>query len=423
MLGCILWSPTTALPECEARISDSDAFYDLRHQTIYNAMCALSSEMIPIELISLQQRLKDDQLLDQVGGIVYLSSLQDAVPSAANLSYYLDVVMQKFTLRKLIQTCSNIVGRAYENEGEGDVLMDEAERDILQIRPSRHGQRDWKAMLRAAVDRIEARHNHDGAITGIPTGLKDLDRHTDGLHPGKFIVVAAYPGVGKSALVGNIADSVAVENNLPVGIFSMEMPGEEYAERMISTRARVNLRSKYSEQDFKRMTAANLRLAKAPIHLLDPADLTIGQLRAEARKLKQQHDIKLWIVDYLQLLCSPEKAKQSREQEVADISHGLKAMAKELNAPVIGLSQLNDDGKLRESRAIGQDADMIWVLNRVQDADKNKVEMVDLFIDKQRGGDAKINVPLVFLKQFTRFECPALISDEDVPTTKKPYND
>lgn len=415
VLGCIMWDPVGALPECEAQLRDGEAFYDLRNQTVYNAMVSLSSEMKPVDPITLQQRLKDDGLLEQVGGIVHLMSLQDKVPSAANLSYYLDIVRDKAALRRLVRTCTDIVGRAYGNEGEANTVIDLAERDILAVRPQAKAARTVKDMVRNAIDQLEASF-HKGDLGGISTGLRDLDRKTDGLHPGEMIVIAAFPGGGKSALAGGIADHVAVDLGMPVGIFSLEMTGEEYLKRMISSRARVDLRSKFEEEDFKKMTVASAKLANAPLFIEDGSDMTIGQLRARARKLHQKHKIKLWIIDYLQIV-QPPGSEQNRELEVARISEGIKNMAQELQAPVIALSQLNEDGRLRESRRIGQDAASVWKLNAKEGC------AVDLFIEKQRNGPALENVPLVFLKNITRFECPALISEEDIPKNRKQHND
>lgn len=419
VLGCILWDYTTCLPLCESKMKSEPCFYDLRHQAIYDAMCSLSSAGKPVDLIVLQQELKDKQVLEQVGSYAYLSSLQDTVPSSANIEYYLDIVLRKSVVRKMIRTCSDIVARAYENDGDEDELLDEAERDVLAIRPEATEQRTWGQMLRGAITEIEERHNRGDAVGGLSTGLEDLDKKTDGMHGGEMIVVAAYPSVGKSALVGGIADHVAVNLNLPVGIFSMEMTGEEYAKRMISTRARVNLRDRMGDEHFRRMIVANAALSKAPIHIEDSGDMTIGQLRAIARRINQKQKVALWVVDYIQLLNAAVK-DGNREQEVAAISKGLKDMAKEFRAPVIALSQLNDKGQLRESRSIGQDADCIWMLNRKEDTDSYASEVIELRIEKQRGGVRNVGVPLVFLKQFTRFECPAKISDEDVP---KPYKD
>lgn len=420
ILGCILWDASECLPECESKMGSEECFYDLRHQTIYKAMCLLSAENKPVDLIVLKQRMSDMGTLEQVGGIGYLSSLQDIVPSAANLGHYLGIVLEKHTLRKLIRTCSSAVSRAVDEQDKVGELLDCVERDVLAIRPQGSTEKSWGQMLRGAIDQIEARHLRGDGIGGLSTGLEDVDRKTDGLHGGEFIVVAAFPSVGKSALVGGIADHVAVDLNLPVGIFSMEMTGEEYGKRMISNRAKSNLRGVFADGDFRRMAVAMAALTKAPIKVFDGADMTIGQLRAMARKHNQKQKVALWIVDYIQLLHAPDK--DNREQEVAAISQGLKDMAKEFQAPVIGLSQLNDDGKLRESRRIGQDADCVWKLNRKDDSDNGVSEVIELFIEKQRGGERNVKVPLVFLKQFTRFECPAKILDEDVPPQKQ-YKD
>ncbi len=417
VLGCCLWSPATALAECSIKIKEGDeVYYDLRHQTIHTTLLKLQNAGKPIELISLQQQLKDDGFLDQVGGIPYLSSLQDAVPSAANLSYYLEVLLEKFTLRMAIRLCTDFVGRAYDNEGEVDTLMDEFERDALRVRPQTIQQRTRPQLIKNALTRIQKRFESKGKPSGILTGLRHLDYVSDGLHPGELIVIAAYPSMGKSALAGNISDAVAVEQGIPVGVFTLEMTSEEWIERMIASRARINLRShNLTEQDFKNLTITSQNINASPIFIEDDADITIGQLRAKARRLHQLHGIKVWIVDYLQLLSAPDVAsKENREREVSSIGEGLKKMAKELEGTVIVLSQLNDDGKLRESRATGQHADGVWKLSREEVLDNGKFERMKLDLEKQRNG-ARGAVPLGFLPHFTRFESVARGSEEPAP--------
>jgi replicative DNA helicase len=303
--------------------------------------------------------------------------LQDAVPSAANLSYYLDIVREKYLLRKMISVCTEVVSRVYDYEGEVDSLMDEVERDVLRISESRAQGNvvTTKELVGRAIGTIENFFNRKGALSGVGTGFPDLDRMTDGLHPAEMIVIAARPSMGKTSLAMNIAEYVAIEEKLPVAVFSLEMSAESLILRMMCSLARVNLRTIrdgfMSEADFPKLTNAAGKLTNSKLYIDDTAGLSILQLRARARRLSQQHGIKLFVIDYLQLLHSTNRRSQdNRQQEIADISSGIKALAKELRVPVIVLAQLNRElekdksrkprmSDLRESGAIEQDADLV----------------------------------------------------------------
>lgn len=436
VIGCCLLSPNQTA-ECIEKLTGTP-FYDLRHQTIYDALTAMFDKREPIDIITVQQRLKDNQLLDQVGGIAYLSQLQDAVPSAANLSYYLEIVREKYLLRQMIQTCGAAICRIYDYEGEVDQLLDEVERDVLRVNESRAqtGSHKMSDLTTSAIDMVEKYFQRQGEISGIATGFDDLDKMTDGLHGGEMIVIAARPSIGKTSLAMNIVENVALELKLPTGVFSLEMSAESLALRMMCSLARVNLRNIrdgfMSEGDFPKLTYAHGRLHKAPIHIDDTAGLSILQLRARARRMHQQHGIRLFVIDYLQLLHSTtRKAQENRQQEIADISSGIKALAKELNVPVIVLAQLNREiekdknrkprlSDLRESGSIEQDADLVGMLYKADTNDEEAVEPagdgipVNLLVAKQRNGPTG-DVNLTFLKPYTRFESAAKISDEDVP--------
>jgi replicative DNA helicase len=440
VLGCVLLSPNDCMGECIEKLKDNgkEAFYDLRHQTIFEALTTMFDTREAIDLITLQQRLKDKGLLDQIGGIPYLSQLQDAVPSAANLSYYLDIVREKFLLRKMISVCTEVVGRVYDYEGEVDALLDEVERDVLRISESRAqgGVLTTKDLVGKAIGTIENFFGRKGALTGIGTGFMDLDKMTDGLHGSEMIVIAARPSMGKTSLAMNIVEHVALEGKLPVAVFSLEMSAESLVLRMMCSLARVNLRSIregfMSESDFPKLTSAAGKLANSKLFIDDSAGLSILQLRARARRLSQQHGIKLFVIDYLQLLHSTGRRSQdNRQQEIADISSGIKALAKELKVPVIVLSQLNRElerdksrkprlSDLRESGAIEQDADLVGLLYKpnASDEDEGPEEgdgvPVNLLIAKQRNGPTG-DVNLTFLKPYTRFESAAKVSDEDMP--------
>jgi replicative DNA helicase len=393
-----------------------------------------------IDLITLQQKLKDKGFLDQIGGISYLSQLQDAVPSAANLSYYLEIVLEKFLLRKMIHVCTEATSKVYDFEGEVDALLDEVERDVLKIAESRAqtSTSSVKELVGKAILTVENYFSRKGVLNGIGTGFPDLDRMTDGLHGQEMIVIAARPSMGKTSLAMNIVEHVVLEQNLPAAVFSLEMSAESLILRMMCSIARVNLRSIregfMSESDFPKLTSAAGRLAKAKLLIDDSAGLSILQLRARARRMHQQHGVKLFVVDYLQLLHSTaRRSQENRQQEIADISSGIKALAKELKVPVLVLSQLNRElekdksrkprlSDLRESGAIEQDADVVGLLykpNAGDDEDGAAAEEADglpvnLLIAKQRNGPTG-DVNLTFLKSYTRFESAAKVSDEDVP--------
>jgi replicative DNA helicase len=439
VLGCALLSPHDSLGECVEKFrAGSEVFYDLRHRTIYEVLVEMYERKDAIDLITLQQILKDKQQLEAIGGLAYLASLPNAVPSAANLEYYLEIVREKYVLRRMIRTCTEVVGRAYEQQGEVDTLLDEVERDILRISGDRVGSSapGMKELVHRAIHHIEAYHQRQGQLGGIATGFPDLDKMTDGLHAGEMIVIAARPSMGKTSLAMNIAEYAAVNLRLPTGVFSLEMTAESLVMRMMSSLARVNSRSIrdgfLSERDFAKLTTAAGQLAKAPLFIDDASGLSVLQLRAKARRMHQQHGIKLFVIDYLQLLHSTARRAENRQQEIADISNGVKALAKELKLPVIVLSQLNREmekeknrkprmSDLRESGAIEQDADLVAMLYKPNSGDdeegpgpEQEAVPVNLLIAKQRNGPTG-DVHLTFLKSCTRFESAAKISGEDIP--------
>lgn len=441
VLGCVLLSPGDCLGECIVKFKgQSEVFYDLRHRTIYELLVEMYDHKEAVDMLTVQQRLKDKQQLDSVGGAAYLSSLPDSVPSAANLSYYTDIVWEKYILRKMISACTEAIGQVYEHEGEVDALLDEIEKDILQISESRveSASLNMKDLVHRAINTIEDFHKRQGMLTGVGTGFIDLDKMTSGLHAGEMIVIAARPSMGKTSLAMNIAEHVAIDERLPVGVFSLEMTSDSLVLRMLCSRARVNLRSIrdgfLAERDFPKLTGAAGKLANAPLFIDDTAGMSILQLRAKARRMHQQYGIKLFVIDYLQLLHSTARRAENRQQEIADISNGIKALAKELKVPVIVLSQLNRElekdknrkprlSDLRESGAIEQDADLVALLYKPSSGDDDDggssqdqdAAPVNLLIAKQRNGPTG-DVNLTFFKSYTRFESAAKISGDDLPT-------
>lgn len=440
VLGCIMLSPNECLGECvETLKGEIEVFYDLRHQALYQSLLEMYDKREPIDIITLQQNLKDKNQLESVGGIAYLASLPDAVPSAANLSYYIDIVHEKYVLRQMIQTCTDVVGRAYEHEGEVEGLLDEVEKNILKIGQERTGDGTSKIkdLVHQAISKIEEYHANQGMLTGLSTGFPDLDKMTTGFHGGEMIVIAARPSMGKTSLAMNMAEAVAIDQKLPVGVFSLEMTAESLVLRMLCSRSRVNLRNIrdgfLAERDFPKLTGAAGKMASAPLFIDDTSGLSVLQLRAKARRMHQQYGIRLFVIDYLQLLHSTARRAENRQQEIADISNGVKALAKELNVPVIVLSQLNREldkrgpgerpkmSDLRESGSIEQDADLVALLFKDGPKDGEEPDFeaeavpVKLFIAKQRNGPTG-DVDLTFLKPYTRFESAAKVSADDVPS-------
>ena len=442
VLGCVLLSPNECMGQCIEKLKGDghQVFYDLRHQTLYENLALMYDAREAIDIITLQQRLKDQQLLDQIGGIAYLGQLQDSVPSAANLSFYLEILQEKFLLRRMIATCTGVVGRVYDYQGDVETLLDEVEKEILRINESRaqSSTSSIKELVGKAILTVENYFDRKGTLNGLGTGFTDLDRMTDGLHGAEMIVIAARPSMGKTSLAMNIVEHVVLELNQPVGVFSLEMSAESLILRMLCSIARVNLRSIREgfmhETDFPKLTSAAGKLAKSKLLIDDSAGLSILDLRARARRMHQQHGVKLFVIDYLQLLHSTARRSQdNRQQEIADISSGIKALAKELNVPVIVLAQLNRElekdksrkprlSDLRESGAIEQDADLVGLLYKPSSGDEEDGAPADeadglpvnLLVAKQRNGPTG-DVNLTFLKSYTRFENAAKVSDEDIP--------
>jgi replicative DNA helicase len=433
VIGCALLDYKLCLPKMISRFGRDEVMYDLRHQAMCWAMIDMFERNLPIDVITLRQWLKNDNKLEAVGGDQYIAVLPDCVPSVSNVDYYIEIVHEKFLLRKMIATCTEAVGRIYDTESEVDQMLDGVERDVMAVRNLRRGlagRKEIKKLVREAITIIEDNHLKQGAgMMGVPTGLVDLDRMCKGCHPGEMIVIAAKPSVGKTSLAMNIAVSAAIDHKIPVGIFSAEMVAIDLTLRALCTQARVNLRSidggDLVESDFPKLTNAASKLANAPIYIDDlvgeQGGNSIYRMRAEARRMVQEHGIKLFVIDYLQLF-NAEGARrriESRHEEVAAVSNCVKSTAKELNVPVIVLSQLTEDGKgntkLRGSADIGQDADKVWRLVREEtdDAEADATQLTDkvtLWVDKQRNGPRGA-IQLIFLKAYTKFECVSKVAE------------
>src|SRR5213595_3102209 len=426
VLGSMLISPREAIAECVEKINE-EYFYVPAHQTVYNVLVDLWNAGQAIDLITFTQVLRDRTLLESVGGAAFVTSLFTFVPTAANVQYYLDIVRDKYILREIIAASTESVRRAYEEQDEVNNLLDEVEQRIFAVGEDRFkGEMlSMKEQVMSTLESIEKLFENKGAITGVSTGFRDLDKLTSGLHSSEMIVIAARPSMGKTALAMKIAEHAAIEVKLPVAIFSLEMSAQQLVQRMLCSRARVNLAKTrdgfLAEADFPKLTHAASKLAEAKIFVDDSAGLTILELRAKARRLKAQHDVRLIIVDYLQLLRSTSRrAQDNRQLEISEISAGLKGLAKELKIPIIVVAQLNrqpeqrSGGKprlidLRESGSIEQDADLVGLLVRPEiyeedeEARAEKEGEAELIIAKQRNGPVG-EILLTFLKEFTRFE-------------------
>src|SRR6266581_776907 len=381
VLGSMLISPRDTIGECVEKINE-EYFYVPAHQTIYTVLVELWNAGQAIDLITFTQVLRDRNLLEGVGGAAFVTSLFTFVPTAANVGYYLDIVRDKYILREIISAATESVRRAYEEQDEVNNLLDEVEQRIFAVSEDRFkGEMlSMKEQVMSTLESIEKLFENKGAITGVSTGFRDLDKLTSGLHSSEMSVIAARPSMGKTALAMNIAEHAAIEVKLPVAIFSLEMSAQQLVQRMLCSRARVNLAKTrdgfLAEADFPKLTHAASKLAEAKIFIDDSAGLTILELRAKARRLKAQQNVQLIIVDYLQLLRSTSRrAQDNRQLEISEISAGLKGLAKELKIPIIVVAQLNrqpeqrSGGKprlsdLRESGSIEQDADLVGLLVR-----------------------------------------------------------
>ena len=426
LLGSMLISPLDVIGECVERI-DEKYFYQPAHATVYEILVELWNKQQPADIITLTQLLRDRKQLDAVGGPAYITSLIGFTPTAANAAYYLEIIREKYILREIIGACTECAARAYDDQGEVNNLLDDVEQRVLAINENKFKNNvvHMKDQVMEAIETIEQLYERRGAITGLPSGFKNFDQMTNGLHPAEMIVIAARPSMGKTAFAMNIAEHVALNAKHAVAIFSLEMSSQQLVQRLLCSRARVNLgkvRDGFlSERDFPNLTNAAAKLAESQIYIDDTAGLSILELRAKARRLKQMYDIKLIVIDYLQLLRSTSRrAQDNRQLEIAEISSGVKALAKELKLPIIVLAQLNRNpearsgGKprlsdLRESGSIEQDADLVGLLVRSEyyaedeeQREETKGE-AELIIAKQRNGPVG-EVKLTFLKEYTRFE-------------------
>jgi len=442
VLGSIL-KDTEALHETIEVLDQESAFYSPKHQIIYKAVLELYQNSEPCDITTITDALLRNGSLEQIGGRVYLVELVESIASTANIRSYVQKVLDKFLLRRLIQTSTEVVKSCYSYEKEVDELLDRAEQDIFYIseRRLRKGFTSIKDLIPSTFEEIEKLQSPDSALVGIKTGFDQLDIMTNGMHKGDFVIVAGRPSMGKSAFAINIAEYVGVKLKKGVGVFSLEMSEEQLALRMLCGRAKISqqrLRARKLRQDeWTQLSTRGGVLAEAPIFIDDSATLSSLELRAKARRLKAQHDISLIIVDYIQMVHGSGRF-ENRQQEMASISRSLKALAKELKVPVIACSQLSRQveqrgGKrrpqlsdLRESGAIEQDADLVIFITREEqylDINDPKYDEVkgkaEIFVAKQRNGPTGV-VYLTFLKEFARFENMDSDKYREVPAGVEP---
>jgi len=415
------------------RVAEAD-FYRNDHRLIFNAIGALEAKNQPFDVVTLSEWLDQNVQLEETGGMAYLGRLAKETPSAANIAAYADIVRERSVLRQLISVGTDISRSGFQPDGrESRELLDDAERQVFQIAErdsrSRGGFQDIKQLLTSTVEQIDHLFETEGAITGIATGFDKFDEMTTGLHPGDLVIVAGRPSMGKTTFAMNIAENAAIGDKATVAVFSMEMPGESLAMRMISSLGRIDQHhirtGQLTDDDWPRITSAVHMLSETKIFIDDTPAMSPGEVRARARRIKRKHGLGLIVVDYIQLM-QVHGGSENRATEISEISRGLKALAKELHVPVVALSQLNRSleqrpdkrpimSDLRESGAIEQDADLIVFIYRdevynEETPDKGTAEII---IAKQRNGPIGKS-RLTFLGQYTKFEnfIPEMYSNE-----------
>ncbi len=419
ILGSMLIDKDAVINAIE--VLKEEDFYREDNKTIYSAMLSLYARSEPIDIITVKSELTQIGKFETVGGLEYLASLPDKVPVVSNIENYIQIVEEKSILRKLIKASNEISQMGYEQTEETERIMDVAEKKIFDIMQNRNtkGYTPIKEVLINAIDELEKLYNHKGGITGIATGFIDLDRITAGLHNSDLVLIAARPAMGKSAFALNIASHVAIREKVPVAVFNLEMSKEQLGSRILCSEAMVDSNKvrtgNIEEEDWIKLVSAVGPLSEAEIYIDDTPGISISEIRAKCRKMKLEKNIGLIIIDYLQLIQGTGKKNASREQEISEISRSLKILAKELDVPVIALSQLSraaeqrTDHKpmlsdLRESGAIEQDADIVMFIYREDyyNPDTERKNIAEIILAKHRAG-ATGTVELMWLGSYTKF--------------------
>lgn len=405
-------------------------FYRKSHQIIFRCIIDLFEKSRGVDLVTLTEELNKRNLLEEVGGVTYLTNLINSVPTAANIEYYVKIIEEKAILRNLINNATKIISMSYEEKEDGKVLLDKAEHLVFEVSQRNLGQSfvPIKEILQDSFEKIEDLYHREEFITGVPSGFDEFDDITTGFQPSEFIVIAGRPAMGKTAFCMNIAQFASISKSIPVAIFSLEMSKSQLVQRMLCSEARVdahNLRKgRLAESDWPTLSMAAGRLASAPIFIDDSSGITCLEIKAKSRRLKAQFNLGLVIIDYLQLIQSAGRI-ENRQQEITEISRSLKGLARELNVPIIAVSQLSRAveqrierrprlSDLRESGAIEQDADLVVFIYR-EDYYKSKTEkkgIAEVIIGKQRNGPTG-KVELTFIKEYAKFENLARITEEE----------
>ena len=388
-----------------AKSTKPEQFYIYAHRTIYEQLLDLWNDNQCFDLITFTQHLRNNGLLEKVGGPAFVTELFTFVPSPLNIEYYLEIIREKFSLREIIRICGEALSSA-RNQTEPDAILAQVQADLLKIGTTGTTDRPTiKDFAFEALESLEEAYKNKGKMVGLSTGLKDLDYTFGGMQPGQLIIVAGPTGGGKTSLGLKIAGSIAVNamvQHIPVGIISLEMSGREIAESLIGSIGRVDMHSfamKGTEEDFPRITSAVAKISESLLHIRDDSDVTFTQMRALGRELKTSHQIQLLIMDYLQILVPASTKDENRERAMSAAAQACKQMARELNIPVIAMSQLNEAGKLRESRAIGHHADKVAVIEHSEDEPGKAF----IKIEKNRRGPTGI-VPVTWIAKFSTFE-------------------
>ncbi len=396
-------------------------FYRPDHKEIYEVIIELFDKAQPIDLITVSERLKFHGKLELVGGLEYLTNIATDVPTTANVKHYAKIVEEKSLLRKLIKASSDIVDLGFNASEEVSFILDKAEQSIFDILQKRSSQGfvPIKDVLVDTFNKLEELYNNKGHITGIPTGFTDLDFKTSGLHNSDLVLIAARPAMGKTAFALNLAQNAAVHSGVPVAIFSLEMSKEQLVNRMLCSEAMVDSNKmktgQLEDNDWQKVARALGPLSEAPIFIDDTPGISITEIRAKCRRLKLEHNLGLVVIDYLQLMQGSKSRSENRQQEISEISRSLKILAKEINVPVICLSQLSRAAEtrtdhrpilsdLRESGAIEQDADIVMFLYRddYYNPDTEKKNIAEVILAKHRSGSTG-TVEMVWLGQYTKF--------------------
>lgn len=419
VLGAVFLEPSALTTTLEILIPED--FYRHSHQKIYNVMLKLGDGGKAVDLITVTEELAAAKELEDVGGVAYLSELAGSVPTAANIEYYAKIVEEKSLLRRLIRTATDIASDGYAREDEVDALLGEAEKNIMEVaqRKNAGAFHNIKDVLVRTYDNIEILTNRKGDVTGIPTGFADLDHMTAGFQRNDLIIVGARPSMGKTAFALNIAQNVAVKARENVAIFSLEMGAEQLVMRMLCAEGNINAQNlrtgDLSDEDWRKLTMAMGSLSNAGIFIDDTPGIKVGEIRSKCRRLAQDQGLGMIMIDYLQLIQGSGRAGENRQQEVSEISRALKGLARELQVPVIALSQLSRGveqrqdkrpmmSDIRESGSIEQDADIVAFLYREDyyDKESENKNIIEIIIAKQRNGPVGA-VSLAFVKEYNKF--------------------